>query len=306
VGLDPGTLAAALTHARALGFGTVAVSGGEPLLWPALPEVLGHARALGMRVTVTTNGTLLRGRRLAALCEVADAVALSVDGPPELHDTVRARPGAFRRLADGLLRLRETGVPFGIIHTLTERSWPHLPWVADFAAEQGAALLQLHPLELAGRAATAMPGDAARQDTLGRAFLVSQALAADFAGRMNVQLDLVLRQDLLADPARFLMDGGPEHLRTLVVEPDGAVVPVTYGLDRAYAIANLADESLADGWARWATAGWPALQALGREVVDAIAAAPNQRVVEWHALLLRQSLTGRRANPPSGRPLPGQ
>ena len=44
---------------------------GEPLLHPLLPELLEICHALGFRVTLTTNGTLLPGRREALLSSPA-------------------------------------------------------------------------------------------------------------------------------------------------------------------------------------------------------------------------------------------
>lgn len=54
------TLEEALSHLdrRAKVLGAVAISGGEPLLSPALPAVIAKARSLGLAVKIDTNGTL--------------------------------------------------------------------------------------------------------------------------------------------------------------------------------------------------------------------------------------------------------
>ena len=56
--LDPELARAAVVAAAALGYRQLAVSGGEPLLYPALPGVLAAARAGGLVTTLTTNGLL--------------------------------------------------------------------------------------------------------------------------------------------------------------------------------------------------------------------------------------------------------
>src|ERR1700732_2069259 len=126
-------LADALTDAAAEGYTVASFSGGEPLLYRPLRELLDHAHGRGMATTVTSNGMLL-------------------DGTPASHDRMRADPRAFATMASRLGRLRDSGIPFGFIFTLTQHNLHELEWVAGFAVEQGARLLQIHPLEAAGRA----------------------------------------------------------------------------------------------------------------------------------------------------------
>jgi cyclic pyranopterin phosphate synthase len=49
-----------LTDARHLGFESVRLYGGEPLLHPNLPQMVEHSLKLGLRTYITTNGILLR------------------------------------------------------------------------------------------------------------------------------------------------------------------------------------------------------------------------------------------------------
>lgn len=81
--------------------------GGEPLLWPPLAEVAEALRARGAALAVTTNGRALavpRWRRLAGA--LLDEVTVSMDGPPEVHDALRGRPGAGAALLGALSALR--------------------------------------------------------------------------------------------------------------------------------------------------------------------------------------------------------
>ena len=63
---------------------------------------------------------------------------------------MRGRPGAFERLLTGLPALRDSGIPFGFLITLTQFNAHHLERAAGFAREQGAAMLQVHPLQPTG------------------------------------------------------------------------------------------------------------------------------------------------------------
>ena len=52
--------------------------------------------------------------------------------------------------------IRASGVPFGLIFTLTQHNAASLDFVVRLAAEHGARSVQVHPLTLHGRAATDM------------------------------------------------------------------------------------------------------------------------------------------------------
>jgi MoaA/NifB/PqqE/SkfB family radical SAM enzyme len=297
VELDVETVCAAVSDARRLGYEVVSVSGGEPFLYRALPELLAHARSLGMRTTVTSNGTVLTPARLDGVVGLLGGMAISVDGPPDLHDELRGSSGAFDRLLPGLARVRERGIPFGVIHTLTEASWPHLPWVARLAAERGAALLQVHPLELTGRAAESLAGSEPRADTLGRAYLLCKALEGRHEGELTIQLDVLLRDDVLAFPELIYAAGEEDpdrvpadRLGSLVLEADGTLVPISYGFGREYAIGNVRRESLADAWSAWQVEGYGRFRGLCRSVFDEIARS-DARLVNWHDLLVARSVT---------------
>jgi Fe-coproporphyrin III synthase len=100
----------------------VAFSGGEPLIYPGLQQALRRAKALGLKTSVTTNGTLLDPPRLEALRDLIGLLAVSLDGPPALHNEIRGSSSAFDRLITGIESLRSTGMKFGFIHTLTRTS----------------------------------------------------------------------------------------------------------------------------------------------------------------------------------------
>jgi MoaA/NifB/PqqE/SkfB family radical SAM enzyme len=141
-----------------LGFDAISLSGGEPLMWPGLGPALAAAREAGLLTALTTNLMPLTAARSSVLRRHLNFCAVSLDGVPDSHDAIRGRRGAFAIMQARLKMLRASGVPFGFIFTLTETNIEELAWVARFALEQGARLLQVHPLEETGRAATEMVG----------------------------------------------------------------------------------------------------------------------------------------------------
>jgi hypothetical protein len=280
-----------------MGYQVVSCSGGEPFLYSGLREVLRHAKSLGLRTTVTTNGYFLQPRRLESLRDLVDVLAVSLDGPPELHNRLRGSPYAFDRLGAGLKSLRTSGLSFGFIHTLTHQTCEHLSWIAEFAAASGARLLQLHPLELAGRG-EGLEALCAEEDGLAKAYLVATALAAKYSGSMIIQVDLLHREQVLRAPEIVYADelagdwnviAPADLLGLMVMEADGAVVPISYGFSRQYQICSLKAQSLGQGWRSFLSEGYPEFRRLCRGLFEELV-SPNQRsLFNWHERVVARS-----------------
>jgi len=127
------TLEDAITAAWAEGYRIASFSGGEPVLYGGLRRLLLHAKQLSMRTTVTSNGMLLTGERLAMLAGCTDVLAISLDGIPESHNRMRASSQAFERMQANLEGVRNSGIGFGFIFTLTLHNVNEVNWAAQFA-----------------------------------------------------------------------------------------------------------------------------------------------------------------------------
>lgn len=78
---------------------------GEPLLHPDFARICAIVRSAGIRVDLLTNGLLLE-RCATEVVASCDSLAVSLDGPPAVHDDVRGRPRAYERLARGVASVR--------------------------------------------------------------------------------------------------------------------------------------------------------------------------------------------------------
>lgn len=95
-----------LATLRTLGVRWVVFSGGEPLMHSDLASLCQLFRAEGVRVTLLSAGLLLESHaRLVA--DHVDDIIISLDGPPIVHDRIRAVPDAFHRLARGVEAVRK-------------------------------------------------------------------------------------------------------------------------------------------------------------------------------------------------------
>src|SRR5690606_16137508 len=75
---------------------------------------------------------------------------------PLVHNEIRNDPRAFDKVLNAIEVANKYSENYGIIHTLSARSWDSLLWFGEFAYDNGADFLQIHPLELTGRAAIDM------------------------------------------------------------------------------------------------------------------------------------------------------
>jgi MoaA/NifB/PqqE/SkfB family radical SAM enzyme len=123
----------------------ICLTGGEPTLYPHLPELVAHIKKRGLVCVVTTNGTLLEQKAEALLERPPDAFILSLDGPREVHDRVRCRDGAFDRAVRGAHRVRELrkgSAPYLILNTaITGHTWETARELVRIAGELGAFAL---------------------------------------------------------------------------------------------------------------------------------------------------------------------
>jgi MoaA/NifB/PqqE/SkfB family radical SAM enzyme len=250
-------LTACLDDAAALGYRQLAVSGGEPLLYTALAELLAHAKALGMITAITTNGTLTTPARWKRIAPLLDVAAISIDGRPDEHDAIRRRAGAFARTVANLDIVRRSSVPFGFIFTLTQHNADRIEFVVRLAAEHGARSVQVHPLTLHGRARASLPD--ARPDEIELCAALAEAARLGHELGTVVHVDAVTRQQLVLyrshlaprGPVGRLVDVAP----VLVVDPSGFVVPLTHEVDAAFRLGSLHDDSLASLAGAWVRCG---------------------------------------------------
>jgi MoaA/NifB/PqqE/SkfB family radical SAM enzyme len=282
-------LGAAVGEAAALGYGVLGVSGGEPLLYRPLPDLLAAAKDAGLATTVTTNGMPLSKAVASRLVGLVDLLAISLDGTPESHAAMRGHPRAFSAMAANLDHVRALGVPFGFIFTLTQHNLDELYWVLDFAETEGASLVQVHPLDQQGRATETLAGQSPDAIELGVAVLAATAEGASRS--VAIQVDALWRDDLAAHPERFLGTGevGPpvlgEWVHSLVIEASGRVVPLAHGFDRRLALGDLHQAPLSQLAAAWHEHRASAFAALCRRAFEALTAPDAPPVTYWYAAL---------------------
>jgi MoaA/NifB/PqqE/SkfB family radical SAM enzyme len=288
----------AMSGARDEGYNDAAFSGGEPILYPHLRKLMEHSQALGMATTITSNGMLLKGERLAQLEGVTDLLAISLDGVRESHNKMRNSPHAFDQMSANLEGVRKTGIPFGFIFTLTLTNLHELKWVTEFALKQGASLLQVHPLEEVGRGTSLMEGQRPDDVESAFAYLETVRMQAAVGDRMTIRIDLIDRERLRPDADRVY--AGDCALRALdrpladmisplVIEQDGAVVPLQFGFNRKFEVGNLYRSSFAAMAEDWKRTKFSDFRDLCERVYKSEMGQDDLPIFNWYEAITRAS-----------------
>jgi MoaA/NifB/PqqE/SkfB family radical SAM enzyme len=126
------------------------LTGGEPTLYPHFPQFLQETRKRGFLVHLQTNGTLLAKVADDLVAQGVSLVTVSLDGPSEVHDTVRGQAGAFRKTYEGVKALvaarnrQRSPSPIILINcVISKANLGSLDQMASLAHGLGADILQI-------------------------------------------------------------------------------------------------------------------------------------------------------------------
>lgn len=123
------------------------LTGGEPFLRDDIAEIAGAFYDRGaIGIHFSTNGflvgkTLDRVRAIAEYCKESTVIIdTSIDGPEELHDSIRQTKGAFRKTVETtreLVEMKQTLPNLGVAVNFTLSAYNQNCWkdVVDFARE---------------------------------------------------------------------------------------------------------------------------------------------------------------------------
>ena len=286
-----------LAFAKEQGFNVVSMSGGEPFLYPGLGDLLQETQAMGYQNNVATNAMLLAAEGKRHWLNFIDIIAVSVDGPPDIHDEIRKQPGAFNKMLKGLEAIKTVKDNFGFIHTITNRTEEYLLWLVQFALDHQAKLLQLHPLELSGRAAIEMRHMLPSQDALEKIYLTCFLLKEEIEEDLFIQLDS-FHHDFIIEFPELIYAGKQQVIhnsskladcfRQIVITENGDIQPVGYGMNASYKIGNIFNPDYQEMLEEYYNNIYPRTQLLFAEVFEKIKTG-SEVMINWNSKLHRLS-----------------
>jgi MoaA/NifB/PqqE/SkfB family radical SAM enzyme len=221
----------------------VVLTGGEPLLHNDLAALCNFFREQNIHLTLLTTGLLLY-KRAEEIAVLFDDVIVSLDGPQNIHDTVRRVSGAYNLIHKGIAAVRHhsPSIPITCRTTVQKANHRHLRETVDAAKALGLDSISFLAADLTSEAFNRLllwPGE--RQNEIGLTLEETKSLEeeieklileyeADIAHKYIVESPVKLRKI----PRRFR-----EHLGMLspeapicnapwvsaVVDVDGSVRP---------------------------------------------------------------------------------
>jgi Fe-coproporphyrin III synthase len=123
---------------KALGVRQVVLTGGEPLLHNDLSALCNFFRDRRIHLTLLTTGLLLH-KRAEEVAALFDDIIVSLDGPPEIHDSIRRVSGAYNLLHKGIATVRHhnPSLPITCRTTVQKANHRHLRQTVDAARALG-------------------------------------------------------------------------------------------------------------------------------------------------------------------------
>jgi radical SAM protein with 4Fe4S-binding SPASM domain len=128
------------------------LSGGEPMIHPRFFDLVDLASNSGLKLTISTNGTLITPEK-AALLKAANVayVGISLDGIGQIHDEFRRKEGAFDAAVRGFKNCHDVKQKTGLRLTLTRHNVENIEQILDFIEAQEIQRVCFYHLVPAGR-----------------------------------------------------------------------------------------------------------------------------------------------------------
>jgi radical SAM protein with 4Fe4S-binding SPASM domain len=126
----------------------IALSGGEPLLRPDLPEILSFLRERDITPLIITNGTLLTEERVAATMVGGNYEITLLSYRREVHDHLAGRRGAWDAAVAGMANVRQAEGNLVSVFVATKFNYMDLFKTAELAIALGAKVLMFNRINL--------------------------------------------------------------------------------------------------------------------------------------------------------------
>jgi MoaA/NifB/PqqE/SkfB family radical SAM enzyme len=290
---------AAVEDSDALGIGTLYLTGGEPLLYKGLSEVLNTvSQTPALETTLCTNATLINERFTSMIKACGARVNVSMDGDEDFHDRFRNLHGAFRNAARGIRLLVEAGISVTIVTTISQCNLHQLSRIAAWAAEAGAVKFRVQPLLKLGRAVE-IAEQRLTSSQLNQLILQLSDLAHTYGpSGLDCSLIGVTRRFLVTHPCGAYVCNGTgchrrvaKEIKKLVVREDGTILPEVTNLSHNFALGNLADAPMSTLVARYFAGGYSQFDQLCRAAYEEVLPTWTDPVVPWDEIIAARSHT---------------
>jgi radical SAM protein with 4Fe4S-binding SPASM domain len=200
-------------------------TGGEPLLFEGLWDVIAHARRSGYVAAMMSNGSLMTpadAARSAAL-GISD-IQISLEGLPELHEAIRGK-GSFASMAKGVKALVEAGQRVSANVTLSRLNVGEVEETIRIAEEMGFSSIGFSRLVPCGRGKELLD-DFLTPEELKAAYQKALSLhRSSFAVISGDPLPGALLQSRSPEGCDLTLSGCSAGFSGITITGDGTVMP---------------------------------------------------------------------------------
>lgn len=238
-----------LKESKVLG---INISGGEPLLYPYLFEVVAYMKELGIRVTISTNAALVTEEIAKKMAEnEIKGAQISLDGCSEaVHDQIRNVKGCYQKTLNAIELLKRYNIPIMLVTVLSNQSLQEYSNIIDFSYKIGAQAHKTNAMLPIGNAKYNM---ALIQDKfLSKYIEIWKKKKMEYRGRMKVKgemgflMQVGLEYYHSNNNPNILNVGCPAGLTTCAILENGDVTPCSFCTD--IICGNVEKEKFQDIW----------------------------------------------------------
>src|ERR1700730_116169 len=287
----------AVAECKHLGIGALYLTGGEPLLYRGFNDVLHAASSVpGLKITVCTNGTLVKPRHAALLKSVNAQVNISIDGEADFHDRFRNLAGAFSATERGMRYVVEAGIPVTIVTTISQGNLQSLPSLVDWASRSGAVQFRAQPLLRLGRGVE-ISDQCLTNEQLNRMLLQLSDLANTYRSKgLRCSVVGVSRRFLQTHPCGAYVCNGEgchrrvsQEIKKLVVREDGTVLPEITNLSHDFALGKIDDGPLSVMVSHYFEDGYARFDQLCRSIYNEVLPNWESALIPWDQIVADRS-----------------
>ncbi len=131
----------------------ILLSGGEPLLRDDIFEIITYARNKDIRITLSTNGTLINKSTAEKIKKIGVSyVGISLDGNKETHNKFRRNKSAFANALKGINNCLKVDQKVGLRFTINKSNFKEIPFIINLMEKKEIPRACFYHLVYSGRA----------------------------------------------------------------------------------------------------------------------------------------------------------